>query len=217
MDKVQVVAKTAEFVRNKLEGEGTGHDWWHIYRVWQMAKHIGVSESADMFIVELGALLHDIADWKFYGGDDDVGPAHAQEWLKSIGVDEDIVAHVCKIIKNISFKGAGVKSNMSSKEGMVVQDADRLDALGAIGIARTFAYGGAKGGEMYNPSIKPVAHHSFDEYKKSSSPTLNHFYEKLFLLKDRLNTIAAKKIAEERHEFMEQYVERFLKEWEGEI
>jgi uncharacterized protein len=217
MNKTSIIEKTVTYVRETLEGEGSGHDWWHIYRVWHMAKHIAKDEEADLFIVELAALLHDIADWKFNDGDDDAGPKVAREWLEKLELDEDVISHVCQIIKDASFKGAGVTTQMSTKEGMIVQDADRLDAIGAIGIARTFAYGGHKSREMYNPDQKPTQHGSFYEYKKNQSHTINHFYEKLLLLKDRMNTNTAKRIAEGRHTFMEEYLERFYKEWEGEI
>ena len=213
MNQKEILSKTASFVKQKLAGEGTGHDWWHIVRVRNNAVKIGKEEGADLFIVELGALLHDIADWKFHGGDETAGPDTARAWLTQLNVDEKTITHVCDIIKHISFKGAGVATNMKTKEGQCVQDADRLDAMGAIGIARAFAYGGHKGRELHNPHIPPEKHDSFEQYKKSSGPTLNHFYEKLFLLKELMNTPAGKRIAEERHAFMEEYVARFLEEW----
>ncbi|MBA3064551.1 HD domain-containing protein, partial [Candidatus Woesearchaeota archaeon] len=188
MNQNEIIKRTADYVKSKLDGEGSGHDWWHIYRVWKTAIEIGKKESADLFVVQLAALLHDIADWKFHSGDDSVGPKLAREWLEKLDVDENIISHVCKIIKQVSFKGAGVKSKIKTKEGMVVQDADRLDALGAIGIARAFAYCGHKGREIYNPDIKPEKHESFEQYKKSKGTTINHFYEKLLLLKDLMNT-----------------------------
>jgi uncharacterized protein len=197
-------------------GEGSGHDWWHIYRVRNTARLIAKGESADLLVVELGALLHDIADYKLHGGDDTVGPRVATEWLKSIGADEETCLHIAEIIKDLSFKGAKVKVEMKTIEGMIVQDANRLDAIGAIGIGRTFTYGGYKGREMYNPEIKPTEHTSFEQYKNNTSPTINHFYEKLLLLKDLMNTKTAKKIAKDRHEFMELYLDRFFKEWNGE-
>lgn len=215
MDKHYIVEKTKEFVKAKMEGEGSGHDWWHVYRVWKSAVKIAEKENADMFVVELAALLHDIADWKFNDGDDSAGPEFAGQWLGILNVSGDIVSHVADIIKNLSFKGANVKSQMKTKEGMVVQDADRLDALGAIGIARTFAYGGFKGREIYNPGIKPVMHQTFEQYKSSTGPTINHFYEKLLLLKDLMNTDTAREMAEKRHRFMEEYLDKFYKEWEG--
>jgi uncharacterized protein len=215
MDKDSIIEKTVEYVKKSLEGEGSGHDWWHTYRVWKMAIHIGKIENADLFVVQLAALLHDIADWKFHSGDVRVGSKLAREWLKKLGVDENTVSHVCEIIEESSFKGAGVKFKMKTKEGKIVQDADRLDAIGAIGIARTFAYGENIKREMYNPNIKPIMHKTFEEYRNSKGTTINHFYEKLFLLKDLMNTKTAKKIAEGRHEFMKQFLDRFFKEWEG--
>jgi len=196
-------------------GEGSGHDWWHVYRVWKNAIHIGKQESVDLFVVELAALLHDVADWKFHDGNDEIGPQVAKEWLESLAVSVDTVSHVCQIIKDISFKGAGVVTAMKTTEGMVVQDADRLDALGAIGIARTFAYGGSKNREMYNPDINPEMHTSFEQYKNSQGTSINHFYEKLLLLKELMNTATAKQIAEKRHAVMEDYLNQFYREWEG--
>lgn len=216
MNKDVILKKTEDYVRNKMESESSGHDWWHVYRVWKTAIHIGKEEKADLFIVELAALLHDIADHKFHGGDLTVGPRVAGEWLEGLGVDKQVIANVCEIIKDISFKGAGVETPMRTPEGTVVQDADRLDAIGAIGIARAFAYGGYKGLEIYNPDIKPAEHETFEQYKNNKGPSINHFYEKLLLLKDLMNTKTAKKMAEERHQFMEQYLDRFFKEWEGE-
>ncbi|MFA6594568.1 MAG: HD domain-containing protein [Candidatus Buchananbacteria bacterium] len=215
MNKEQIINQTAEHIKTKLVGEGSGHDWWHVHRVWKNAVHIGRHENADLFVVELAALLHDIADWKFNDGNDDVGPQLAREWLGELAVDEDVISHVCQIIKDASFKGAGVVAKMKTIEGMAVQDADRLDAIGAIGIARTFTYGGSKGREMHNPEIKPGKHESFEQYKNSQSPVVNHFYEKLLLLKELMNTATAKKIAEKRHKVMEEFLEEFLKEWEG--
>jgi len=215
MNKKLIIKNTEEFIKNKLSGEGSGHDWWHIYRVWNNALYIGKREKADMFVVQLAALLHDISDWKFNNGDDTVGPKLAREWLEKQKVEEEIISHVCEIIKDLSFKGAGVKSQMPTIEGMIVQDSDRLDAIGAIGIARTFAYGGHKNNEMYNPNIKPALHTSFEQYKNNSSSTINHFYEKLLLLKDLMNTETAKKIAEKRHKYMEKFLDEFYKEWSG--
>ncbi len=211
------ITQTAQFVQNQLEGEGSGHDWWHILRVWNMSKKLAseVSDPVSTLVVELAALLHDIADHKFYDGDLTVGPKVASEWLHSIKVDKEVIDHVSDIIKDLSFKGAEVATPMKTMEGKIVQDADRLDAIGAIGIARAFAYGGYKSRELYNPNIKPVSHTSFEAYRKDDGHTINHFYEKLFLLKDRMNTEAAKKIANERHLFMKEYVDRFLQEWDG--
>ncbi len=216
MDKQKILEQTEKYIKDLLTGEGSGHDWWHIYRVRNNAFLIAENENeADLFIVQLGALLHDIADWKFYDGDENIGPQKAAEWLESVGTDEDTIEKVKHIVKNLSYKGAGVQNTMVLFEGKIVQDADRLDAIGAIGIARTFAYGGHKNRELYDPDVKPVAHQSADAYVKNTSPTINHFYEKLLLLKDLMNTESAKKIAQERHEFMELYLDRFYKEWEG--
>lgn len=215
MDKRAVIEKTKKFVKNKLSGEGSGHDWWHVYRVWRSAAGIAEKEGADLFIVELASLLHDIADWKFNDGDEDAGARLSDQWLSSLGVDRKTIGHVSDIVKNVSFKGAKVVSGIQTLEGMVVQDADRLDAIGAMGIARAFAYGGYRNREMYDPDIQPKLHQSFEDYKNSKSSTINHFYEKLLLLKDLMNTPTARKLAVERHEFMEEYLERFFKEWEG--
>lgn len=219
MDKEQtkIINEVAEEVKKRLEGEGSGHDWWHIVRVWNTAKHIGTNEGVDLFVVELAALLHDIADWKFHDGDDTVGPKIARQVLEKHSVPAEITNHVCGIIVSMSFKGAGVKIEMRTPEGKVVQDSDRLDAIGAIGIARTFAYGGHKNRPMYDPNKRPSMHQSKEEYFKSESPTINHFYEKLLLLKDRMNTKTAKKLAEGRHQFMERYLDRFFQEWDGKM
>ncbi|MEP1150869.1 MAG: HD domain-containing protein [Balneola sp.] len=213
----EIINKTAAYVREKLEGEGSGHDWWHIQRVWNMAKRLAddTNTQVHLYTVELAALLHDIADHKFHNGDTTIGPKVARDWLHSLNVQEDVIQHVSEIITDVSYKGAGVKTPMKTIEGEIVQDADRLDAIGAIGIARAFAYGGHKSRELYNPEIAPTMHSNFNAYKNDDGHTINHFYEKLFLLKDRMNTNAAKKIAQERHAFMENYVSTFLQEWEG--
>jgi len=217
MKKEEVIEKTTAYVKKNLaEAEG-GHDWWHIYRVWKTAKHIALDENADMFIIELGALLHDIADSKFHSGDETVGPLKARTFLHSLQVDEEIILHIENIIANISFKGGNYDQQFKSIELDIIQDADRLDAMGAIGIARAFNYGGFKNRKIYDPGIKPNLHKSKEEYKNSDEPTLNHFYEKLFLLKNRMNTKTGKLIAEQRHQFMELYIEQFYKEWEGEL
>lgn len=215
MNKKLIIQKTADHVREKMAGESSGHDWWHVYRVWRIAVRLGKKEKADLFIVELAALLHDIADWKFHGGDISAGPRAAREWLSCLNVDEESISCICDIVGGISYKGAGVKTDMKTKEGMVVQDADRLDAMGAIGIARAFAYGGSADREMYNPEIKAAPHQTFEQYKNSKGTTVNHFYEKLLLLKDRMNTETGRKMAEKRHKYMEQYLKRFYTEWEG--
>jgi len=216
MTNEQIIEKTRQFVEEKFTSEGTGHDWWHMYRVWKLAQRIAAAESdIDPFVVELGALLHDIADWKFHDGDMEAGPKAARAWLESLPVQADIIVQIEDIVRNVSFKGANVKQTMRSKEGQIVSDADKLDAIGAIGIARTFAYGGAHGRPMYDPAVKPELHQTFEAYKNSDSPTINHFYEKLLLLKDKLYTATAREIAAHRHLVMEQYLEEFYQEWEG--
>ncbi len=215
MNEEAVLKKTEEYISNKFSGEGSGHDWWHICRVRNLAVRIAAGENANLFVVQLAGLLHDIADWKFNDGDFNAGPELAREWLEKLQVGEEIISQVCEIIKGVSFKGAGVTAKMTTTEGMIVQDADRLDAIGAIGIARTFAYGGHRGQEIYNPDVRPEWHESFEEYKNCTGSTINHFYEKLLLLKDLMNTETARKIAVERHRYMEHFLDRFYKEWDG--
>lgn len=216
MNEQQIIDQLADDVRKRLEGEGSGHDWWHIVRVWNMAKRLVAAEGGDRFTIEAAALLHDIADWKFHGGDESAGPRAAHEILEGYQVPEPIITHVCDIIATTSFKGAGVAATpMKTLEGKIVQDADRLDAVGAVGIARTFAYGGHKNRIMYDPTIKPQQHTTKEAYVNSAGPTINHFYEKLLLLKDRMNTATARQIAEERHTYMEAYLTRFFAEWDG--
>jgi len=217
MNQETVIEKTVDFVKDVLSDAEGGHDWWHIYRVWKLSTHIAQTEDVDTFVVELGALLHDIADSKFHDGDEEIGPRKAREFLSSLGVAEEVIIHVENIIANISFKGGKHIQEFKSPELDVVQDADRLDALGAIGVARAFNYGGYKGREIYNPEIKPNLHMTKEEYKKSNAPTLNHFYEKLLLLKDRMNTQTGKSMAEQRHKFMERFLDEFYKEWNGEL
>ena len=215
MNPENLIEKTRLYVEKKLAGEGSGHDWWHIYRVWSLAKKLAQLEGADPTIVELSALLHDIADWKFNTGDESAGPKQAAKWLRKNEADPKLIDSVCEIIATLSYKGAGVDTPMRTIEGKVVQDADRLDAIGAMGIARTFAYGGNKNRLMYHPDEPPVMHQSFEDYKKNMGHTINHFHEKLLLLKSRMNTQSAKKLAEKRHLFMEDYLDRFFKEWSG--
>lgn len=215
MDKKNKISQTVEFVKQTLANAEGGHDWWHIYRVWKLAKELACNEKVDLFVVELGALLHDIADSKFHNGDEEVGSRIAREFLSSLSVDEQSILHVENIINNISFKGGKEAQKFKSLELDVVQDADRMDAIGAIGIARTFNYGGHKNREIYNPTIPPNLNMSKEEYKNSDAPTINHFYEKLLLLKDRMNTKAGIAMAERRHAFMMLYLEEFYKEWEG--
>jgi uncharacterized protein len=213
--QTEIIDKTIQYVQHELAQDSSGHDWWHIYRVWRNAINISQHEQADSFVVQLAALLHDIADWKLHGGDEDIGPRLAGEWLKRCGVDENTILHVCTIVREVSFKGAGVGTKINTIEGMIVQDADRLDAIGAIGIGRTFTYGGHKGRPMYDPNLRPTLHTSFEQYKNSHSPTINHFYEKLLLLKDLMNTNTARVIAQNRHEFMKVFLDRFYEEWDG--
>jgi uncharacterized protein len=210
------VEKTRAHVREALSGDASGHDWWHTDRVVRVALRIAREEGADHYVVELAALLHDLADWKFAGGDESAGPRAAREWLESLEADPAVIDHVCEIVAGVSFKGAGVATPMRTVEGMAVQDADRLDALGAIGIARAFAYGGRIGSALHDPDFAPRLHGSFEEYKKGGSPTTAHFHEKLFLLKDRMLTSTGRRLAGERHRFMEQFIDRFEKEWAGE-
>lgn len=217
MNKELIIDQTVEKIKTMLVDAEGGHDWWHIYRVWKTAKHIAASEQVDVFVVELGALLHDIADSKFHNGDESIGPKKAGEWLQSLKVDEPVITHVQNIISHISFKGGNHQQAFRSKELDVVQDADRLDAIGAIGIARAFNYGGFKNRSLYDPAISPNLAMSREEYKSNKAPTINHFYEKLLLLKDRMNTVTGKALAAERHAFMETYLNQFYKEWEGEV
>jgi len=211
-----IIENSVNFVKSELADAEGGHDWWHIYRVWQSAKHIAQGEDVDLLTVELGALLHDIADSKFHDGDEDVGPRKARAFLLSQGVDADIIEHVVNIIRHISFKGGNQVQAFKSPELDVIQDADRLDAIGAIGIARAFNYGGHKNRSMHDPGIPTNLNMIREEYKSSTAPTINHFYEKLLLLKDRMNTGTGKEMAANRHQFMEQYLTQFYSEWEGE-
>jgi uncharacterized protein len=214
MSQNEIIQKTAEYIKQEFSNDSSGHDWWHIYRVWKNALAINQHEKGDDFIVQLAALLHDLDDWKFNQSEDET-PLRARRWLDSCSVEPHLADKVCNIIKHISYKGAHVKNKIDSLEGFIVQDADRLDAIGAIGIARAFAYGGYKNRMMYDPESKPEMHKSFEEYKNSKSDTLNHFYEKLLLLKDMMNTQTAKQIAEERHNVMIKFLDDFMKEWEG--
>ncbi|MFC2104179.1 HD domain-containing protein [Bacteroidota bacterium] len=211
MTEKQIIEKTISFVKEKLEGDSSGHDWWHIYRVWNMSKKLQEKEGGNLFIIELAALLHDIADWKFFEDEND-GLKVIKDWLNQFNLSSETIDQIVHVIKNVSFKGAGVEDQMDSIEGKIVQDADRLDAIGAIGVARTFAFGGKFGNEIHNPEIDVQMHNSFDEYKNSKGTTINHFYEKLLLLKDRMNTNSAKEIAVERHQFMEIFLKQFYDE-----
>ncbi len=212
-----IIPATTAFVKETLKNAEGGHDWWHIYRVWKSAIAINKMEKANDLVVQLGALLHDIADSKFYRGDETVGPKIAMEFLKSHKVELSVINAVINIIENISFKGGFNEGKVKSLELQVVQDADRLDAIGAIGIARAFNYGGFKNRAMHNPKIKPALYGDKEAYKSNSAPTINHFYEKLLLLKEKMNTDAGKKMAAKRHQFMELYLTQFLLEWEAEF
>jgi uncharacterized protein len=214
---MDLINKTILFVKEQLATAEGGHDWFHIQRVYKNALLITNGETCDLTVVKLGALLHDIADSKFHNGDETVGPKVAREFLEKEGVSEAIILHVIQIIDNISFKGGKTEKTYSSIELDIVQDADRLDALGAIGIARAFNYGGFKNRTLYNPEIQPNLHMSKEEYKNSQAPTINHFYEKLLLLKDKMNTETGKQIAEQRHHYMQGFLAQFYAEWDGEL
>ncbi|OGZ79140.1 MAG: phosphohydrolase [Candidatus Staskawiczbacteria bacterium RIFOXYB1_FULL_37_44] len=216
INKEKIIEKIAGHIKKEFDGDPSGHDWWHVYRVWKMAKKIQKKEGGDLFIIELGALLHDIGDWKF-NNDEKAGSKKSRELLKKLNVDEPAIKHICDIVDNVSFKGVNHKNGITTLEGKIVQDADRLDAIGAICIARVFAYGGTVGRAIYDPKIKPKPNQSSKAYKKNKSSGINHFYEKILLLKDILNTKTAKKIAIPRHKFMEAYLKEFFKEWEAEV
>jgi uncharacterized protein len=209
-----IIQKTAEYIKQEFSDDSSGHDWWHIYRVWKNAITICKHEQTDLFIVQLAALLHDLDDWKFNESEDET-PHRAKAWMESCGIDPQSIEAVCEIIMHISYKGAQVENKMKSLEGFIVQDSDRLDAIGAIGIGRAFAYGGYKNRPLYDPETSNQMHASFEQYKNSKSATINHFYEKLLLLKDMMNTPTAKKIAEQRHEIMLRFLDQFMNEWEG--
>jgi len=216
MKDEQIINSCIIFVKETLKNAEGGHDWWHIERVWKTAITISKNETnINKLIIELGALLHDIADSKFNGGNEEIGPLKAEEFLKSINIDTKTITHIKNIIHNISFKGGNTKQEFHSPELDIIQDADRLDAIGAIGIARCFNYGGYKNREIYNPNIKVDMNMSKEQYKNSTAPSLNHFYEKLLSLKDKMNTKKGKQMAEKRHLFMEEYLNNFYNEWEG--
>ncbi|MBF4506226.1 HD domain-containing protein [Flavobacterium sp. JLP] len=215
MNNPDLINKTIAFVKEKLNDAEGGHDWFHIERVYKNALLIAKGTDCDITVVQLGALLHDIADSKFHNGDETIGPKTARLFLESQKVSEEIIMHVVNIIENISYKGGNFEKSFSSIELDIVQDADRLDAIGAIGVARAFNYGGFKNRALYNPEISPVTNMTKEEYKKNNAPTINHFYEKLLLLKDKMNTEAGKQIAAERHKFMETFLAQFYAEWEG--
>ena len=212
-----LVNQTIEFVKHELAKAEGGHDWWHIWRVWKLSVKIAQTEHVDMFVVELGALLHDIADSKFHHGNETLGPQKARKFMQPLGVDEAVIDHVVKIVGHISYSAGMEKQSFRSNELDVIQDADRLDAMGAIGIARAFNYGGFKNREIFNPEIKPNLTMTKEEYKRNSAPTINHFYEKLLLLKEKMNTDTGKRMAIQRHEFLEKFLDQFYQEWEGNI
>ncbi len=209
----EIIDLTIGFVKSKLHDAEGGHDWWHTQRVWKMARRIAKKEDVDLLTVELAALLHDIADAKFHRGDEELGPKIAREFLTDQPLDPQLVDHVCDIIRNMSWKGGIPLSDFRSPEMEVVQDADRLDALGAIGIARAFNYGGFKNRPLFDPDIEPQLSMTREEYKNSTAPTINHFHEKLLLLRDRMNTETGRKIAEQRHHYLEQFLDQFYAEW----
>lgn len=215
MQKNSQIKTTEKMVKALQLNEGSGHDWWHTWRVWRLARRIGEEEKANLFIVELSALLHDIADWKSNNGDVYAGGKAARSWLESLKVDELSIKQIVDIVDNISFKGAGVEDEMESPEGKVVQDADRLDAIGAVGIGRVFTYGGSKGRVMYDPETSIQMAQNFETYKLAGQTSINHFYEKLLLLKNRMHTKTGNKLAEGRHKFMEGFLKEFYAEWNG--
>ncbi|MFY9154015.1 MAG: HD domain-containing protein [Prolixibacteraceae bacterium] len=214
METQNILDRTVDFIAAEFGKEGSGHDWFHVDRVRKMAVRLGEQEGGDLFVIELAALLHDLDDWKL-NGPKNSAVSRSSKWLAKMEVSEDYSSKILRIIDEVSYKGAGTDTPVSSLESAVVQDADRLDAIGAIGIARTFAYGGNKNRLIYDPSVPPVIHEDFEVYKKSTDPTINHFYEKLLLLKERLNTRSAKEIAKVRHRFMEDYLQQFFDEWEA--
>ncbi len=206
------------FVRSCCLGDASGHDWWHIARVRGLALKIASKEGGNLKIIENASLLHDAVDWKFHTAKEQESQKKLiLELLQKLSFSDEDISHILEIMDNVSFKGSGEKSEMRTLEGQIVQDADRLDALGAIGVARTFAYGGNKGQAMHDPLLAVNTHHNFEEYKNKKTTSINHFYEKLFLLKDLMNTETAKSMAIERHEYMQGFVDRFLSEWEGNV
>jgi uncharacterized protein len=214
MNNQEIIRNTELYIQSEFSSEGSGHDWFHINRVRNMALRIGQQEGCDLFLIEMSALLHDLDDWKLTGSDSHY-PSGAERWLDKMELNEHVSSEILRIIEEVSFLGAGTETPVGSVEAAVVQDADRLDAMGAVGIARTFAYGGHKSRLIFDPSIPPVMHNDFQTYKASTAPTINHFYEKLLLLKDRMNTETARNIAQERHQYMQDYLTRFFEEWEA--
>ena len=219
MNDAEIIEKTIAYVRQELENAEGGHDWFHIQRVFRNTLLIAKEENVDVLTVSLAALLHDIADAKFHGGNEEKGPRKARAFLKTLGIPKEVRNHVITIIRNVSYKNSleNRQEKFDSPELQVVQDADRLDALGAIGIARAFSYGGYAGRKLYDPEIPPKPKMSKAEYKKNAGPTINHFYEKLLLLRDLMHTDTGRKLAEHRHQFMLQYLEEFFQEWKGSV
>jgi uncharacterized protein len=215
MDREGILRRAEAFARERMHGDGSGHDWWHVDRVRNTALRLAAAEGADAYVVELAALLHDVWDHKLHGGDSTVAPREVRAWLLDAGAAAEVAEHVAEIVRDLSFKGAGVATPMRTLEGAVVQDADRLDAMGAVGIGRAFAFGGSRGRPMHDPDAAPAQHPSFEAYSSAEGTTLNHFPEKLLLLRDRMNTAAGRRTAEERHRFMEAFLERFVAEWAG--
>lgn len=209
------ILKTATFAKEFFKGDFSGHDWWHTFRVWNLAKNIAKKEKADTFVVEMSALLHDVADEKLNNGDAKAGEQKVIKWLKSLDVDDKNITEICNVIKSVSFKGAKTKNSAETIEAMIVQDADRLDAIGAIGIARAFAFGGSIKRDIYDPTVKPIQHKDYEQYKKREGTSINHFYEKLLLLRDLMNNASAKKIAEKRHRYLLGFLKEFFVEWKG--
>ena len=208
------IRATEKHIQTSFEQDTTGHDWWHIWRVRNCAVFLATEEHANQQVVELAALLHDIADWKFHDGDDDAGPAATTKWLAQFNLPTNLIDRVAKIVGEVSFKGAGVKTEPSTLEGKCVQDADRIDAIGALGLSRVFAYGGHVGQPIHDPTLEPTNHDSFEDYKTKRSTSINHFHEKLLLLVDRMHTESARKIARERHQYMVDFLAQFHAEWE---
>lgn len=215
MDKKEIIKKVVAHFKKEFAHESTGHDWFHIERVWKNACLIAKEEGGDLFVIELGALLHDIADHKFVANADNESKKRTITLLEGLGVDKATIEAVLHIVLNCSFKGGIGENKMRSKEGLIVQDADRLDAIGAIGVARTFAFGGKFGNLLYDPNVGPSSFASAEEYRKKRTHTINHFYEKLLLLKDGMNTNTGRELAQNRHDYMEEFLEQFYAEWEG--
>jgi uncharacterized protein len=217
MNQTGIIRSAEAYIKTKLFHETNGRDWWHVYRVWQMARHIGSQEQpADMFVVELSALLHDLAHWQLTDGDEHQGPHEVGRFLQSMEVDEQTIHHVLQIIRDTKFKGAHNKPDLETIEAKIVYDADKLDSLGAVGIAKTFSYGGATGRPIYDPTIKPTMHQTFEAYKHGDTTSINHFYEKNLLLKGWMQTRTGRAVAMRRHEFLQAYLKEFYSEWEGE-